>query len=309
MRLVLWLKGERGAALFSAIREAGHEVVGLVLEPGDQRMEGEARDQAVRAVSPADPHSAATIAFLRQARADVFVLNGYRRILKPALLALPRYGCINLHAGKLPEYRGSSPMNWALINGEHAFTLSVIRLEAGIDTGPVLAEKRFAINDRHTIRDLHEIARKEFPLLALRVLSRLEGGRLMGRRQSESRARYFPARFPSDGLVNWELQTAKQVHDRIRALTEPYPCAYAYLGERKILLIASEPVKPPHYGEPGRIYQTDGKSFVVAASDRCLRILEARLEGSDEPVASVLRRYQSFRTCRSLLEQTARASS
>ena len=89
-------------------------------------------------------------------------------------ISISKYGCINLHGGRLPKYRGSSPMNWALINGDNNFTITIIQVDACVDTGDVLIEKTFPINDNDTIAELHKIANKIFPELLIKVLNQIE---------------------------------------------------------------------------------------------------------------------------------------
>jgi methionyl-tRNA formyltransferase len=203
--------------------------------------------------------------------------------------------CINLHGGKVPDYRGSSPMNWSLINGEPSFTLSVLRVDPRIDAGEVLSEATFEIGPNTTIRELHEIANRSFPEQLLTTLEQLENGSLRPRPQGTGGA-YYPLRFPEDGLVLWDQLSAEQVHNRIRALTRPYPCAFTFWKRRRVDLIASERIDAEFHGVPGRVYRKTSRGLLVCAQDRCLRVTEAVLVDSGRPLAEEIPRYDRLAT-------------
>jgi methionyl-tRNA formyltransferase len=287
MRILFAGHKERGERCLEALLGAGHSIVGLIVHPGVERRGG-----GCPIFAPADVNDPALLQKLSTLGADLIVLAGYGQLVKRGFINLVRYGCINLHGGKLPEYRGSSPMNWALINGEQEFGLSVIQISAGIDTGDVLAEKSFPISIDATIADLHRLANAEFPGLLLDVVRAIGSGTTRPRRQDEERAAYYPLRFPEDGLILWDQLTAVEIHNRIRALTEPYPCAFTYFENRKVKLMRSRLDNQLHYGEPGRVYRKTSRGALVCASDRCLWL-------EDDALAKIPR-YSRFATVRGL---------
>jgi methionyl-tRNA formyltransferase len=317
-KLIVWAKGNRGTACLEAVLRAGLNVRAVVLHPeemvskkdwvaGLKRRLG----AGVPVLAPADPNTAEFVDRLKSVGPDVFALAGYGKILRGDILNVPRVMSVNLHGGKVPAYRGSSPMNWALIRGEKRFTLSVLRVDSGIDSGDVLLEKTFSIAPSDTIADLHRTADREFPKMLVEVLGRITKRALRGKKQSGP-AGYFPLRFAEDGLVVWDLLTAKQVHDRIRALTDPYPGAYAYFDGRKVRLTASRLTMTPFYGEPGRIYQANDKGLLVAAKDRALWITQAFFEksASDRTAPSAigrLPRYSRFASAALMVEEWQRS--
>ena len=299
MKIIFWAKGERGISCLKAFYAKGWKAELLVLHPEDHQ-EGSAlsklaREFKIEIAAPEDPNSPQWHTHLKEFAADLFVLAGYGKILKAPAIAIPRLGCINLHGGKLPEYRGSSPLNWALINGEKSFTLSVIKVDAGVDSGDVLLDRTFNIEPTFTIRDLHRIANEQFPQMMLEVIENFSKGKCKGKAQDKSKAGYFPLRFAEDGLVLWDYLKAEQIHNRIRALTEPYPCAFTFWNGRKIKLTASELTEIPYHGEPGRIYQKNMHGVLVCASDVSLWITKAVFEDGEDAIAS-MKRYERFAT-------------
>ncbi len=250
-----------------------------------------------------DPDDPALHARLRDLAPEVFVLAGYGRILGRAALAIPARMTINLHGGRLPEFRGSSPMNWALMKGAREFTLSVIEADEGIDTGDVLLEQTFPIGPDDTIADLHRVADEAFPAMTVEVLDRLDTGTLQPRHQNEDAAAYYPRRFPADGLVVWDQLTAEQVHNRVRALTEPYPCAYTFFEERRIRLITTQLPHVRYHGEPGRVYRVGAGGLLVGAADRCVWVRRAVFEDNEQAAAASIPRYAELATVRRAVQR------
>lgn len=297
MKIVFWGKGQRGVSCLEALCAAGREPSLVVGQPGDQAVPEAAVRADLTVIVPDDPNGEETRACLRDKHAELFVLAGYGRILGQETVELPAAMSLNLHAGRLPEYRGSSPLNWALINGESSFGLSIIALDAGVDTGPVVCAREFPIGPADTIADLHRTANSAFPEMLIETIEKIEAGEHTLTPQDDSRAAYFPVRFPDDGLVLWDAMDAADVHNRIRALTRPYPGAFTYWGDRKVLLLASEPESPPFRGEPGRVYRREPDRLLVCARDRCLWVTEAVFEEGGS-AANAVQRYDRFRTLR-----------
>lgn len=306
MRLVFFGKGARGRSCLQALRDRGHEIPLAIAHPEERRGgEGSLADLAeelgIAWEAPDDPNAAAFVSRLREVAPELLVLGGYGKILKRQVLDVPSRLCINLHGGLVPQYRGSSPMNWSLINGEERFGLSVLAVDPGVDSGEVLLQRSFEIAPDDTIRELHARANEHFPRMLVEVVDRLEAGTLEPRVQDESRAGYYPLRFPEDGFVLFDLYTAEQIHGRIRGLTRPYPGAFSYFAGRRVDLLGSELPAQPFYGEPGRIYRKTRRGLLVCASDRCLRITEAVFHDTGEPLRDAVERYQSLATVRGFI--------
>lgn len=312
MRIAFWGKGARGASCLEKVIEAGFQVVVAVAQAGLERADAlsvlaDRLDLPV--MTTEDPNSESFRKQLAAYAPDISLLAGCGQILSPQTIALPTMMSINLHAGKLPEYRGSSPMNWALMRGDSSFTISVIRVDAGVDTGDILLERTFSIAPRDTIRELHDIANRHFPEMVVEVLHQIALGTLKPKPQQKDAGSYCPLRFPDDGLIIWDLLTAEQVYNRIRALTDPYPCAFSYYRGRKVLLTAARPAEPPYYGSPGRIYKLSGKNgMLVCASDRCLWITEARFADTGEDLLDNICRYDELWSLGQMMRTVAGSS-
>lgn len=299
MRLVFAGHNPRGVSSLRKLLEAGHEVALVLVHPDrdDDEVAVAAREAGLPVEAPADVNAAASTARIAALAPDAVVLAGYGRIVREPLLSLAPHGCLNLHAGKLPRYRGSSPLNWALINGEREFTLSVTQVDAGVDTGDVLAERTFPIGPSDTIADLHATATAVFPDLLLEVLERIENGTLERRPQDAASAAYYPLRFPEDGFLLWDALSAEQAHNRIRALTDPYPGAFTFHGRRRLRVLASRPHEPPLHGEPGRVYRVSAAGLLVCAADRALW-LERVVDEAGADALGTVPRYDRLASAR-----------
>ncbi len=313
MRIVFWGKGARGVACLDALCGTTHDIVCVVVHPEDR---GDAptsvRDAAERrgipVLGPDDPNADDAMLALQAQRADLFVLGGYGRILQQHTIVIPSVMTVNLHGGKLPECRGSSPMNWALIRGEPSFTLSIIRVASGVDTGDVILDRTFTIGPDDTIGDLHAVAEREFPSMLLAAVEAIARGAATFRAQDPARAAYFPIRFPDDGLILWDQLTAQEVHNRIRALTDPYPGAFTYWKGRRVKLLRSALSETPYYGEPGRIYRITERGLLVCAVDRCLWITHAILTDDGTPLGATAQRYDRLATVREAVQAIVSAN-
>lgn len=306
MKILFAGNQRRGVACLRALVGNDHQVVGVLAHPSaetntsQETVASVARELGWPVLQPVDVNAPDVLASLRLLKPELTVLAGYGQIVKQPFIDLAPLGCLNLHGGKLPQYRGSSPLNWALINGESEFTLSIIRVDAGVDTGDVLAERTFPIGIGDTIADLHAIANKVFPEMLLEIIEAIRAGTARGRRQDETQAAYYPRRFPDDGLILWDLYTAWEVHNRIRALTDPYPGAFTFFQGRRVKLLASRLTERPYYGEPGRVYRATDRGLLVCARDRCLWIERATVAATGEDALPLAARYEKFATLRDL---------
>jgi len=279
----------------------------VVCHPGPSTVRELAEEIEVETISPEDPNDKEVRQYLQRFDSDLFVLAGYGKILRRQTIDIPKLMCLNLHGGKLPQCRGSSPINWSLINGASSFGLSIIKVGSGVDTGDVLLDHVFDISADNTICDLHDIANQQFPLMLLEAIEQIEKGTHQLRSQNDSSASYYPIRFPDDGLIFWDIFTAEQVHNRIRALTEPYPCAFTFYEGREVKLIASELYAQRFFGEAGRVYKKSSGRLLVCASDRCLWINKAVFKDSGEPLYGLIKRYEKLATVKGTLLDFLRA--
>ena len=141
---------------------------------------------------------------------DINIIAGFRTIFKKELLKIPQLATLNLHAGDLPKYRGGSPLNWQLINGESFFGTTIIYVDTGIDTGRIVSSKKIKIEEGYNIKNLHDAANKIFPKLTIDAIYKVLEG-YQGINQNDLDAVYWPQRNDSDGKINFNNMTAINV--------------------------------------------------------------------------------------------------
>ena len=191
-----------------------------------------------------DINSAESVDRIRSLRPDLMVVTGWSRLLSSELLAVPRRGCVGFHASLLPHNRGRAPVNWAILRGETMTGNTMMYLDAGADTGDIIDQRPVRIEPSDTCATVYdkvgatgaEMLGYHLPALLDGTAPRRPQGRLGDTWRPDDLP--LPKRTPAMGITDWN-RPASAVRDWIRALTRPYPGAFAFLGDRKIMLWAS----------------------------------------------------------------------
>lgn len=219
---------------------------------------------------------------------DLFVVIAYGRILPQSLLDVPRLGPWNIHASLLPALRGAAPIQWAIIRGERETGVSVMRMEAGLDTGPVAATARTAIRDDDTTGTLGERLGRLGAELLTSVLPALEGGAVSLVPQDDSLATLAPPLRKEDGALDF-TQPAQLVSARARGV-DPWPGATARLGEDTVKLFRPEveelPLALGDAAAPGTIVRIDGRGVAVRCGTGVIIFAELQFPGRTRVPAS-----------------------
>lgn len=208
----------------------------------------------------------------------------YRRLLPAAALEAAGRGAFNLHGSLLPRYRGRCPVNWVLVNGERESGVTLHYMVAKADAGDIVAQRRVPIADDDTVRTLYDKLSAAAALLLRETYPRLCDGTAERRPQDASQATYFGGRKPADGRVDWS-RGAREIYNLVRAVTHPYPGAFAEWDGRKLFIWRAEIAgETGAAAPPGTVVGVD-RGVVVQAGAGRLRVLGAQLEGEDETEA------------------------
>jgi len=273
LSLLLFVNGDRGLGVTSAYLSQGFSDITLVSMVGakeDNKISKFCQENKVNHIRTNNPNTDPSLAKLKP---DLAVIAGFSQRLSETVLRLPRLKTINLHAGKLPQYRGGSPLNWQLINDEQFAWCSVIEASERFDEGPILMEQSMELNDQKTIADLHDEANSIFRKLAVNVAKALDQGKLKKREQNPKNAVYWHQRNDGDGHIKWELMTARQVFNFVRALTRPYPGAFSYLNGELIRIWEVKLLKEAFKGTAGRIVNIQGEEPLVICADKAVKVV------------------------------------
>lgn len=281
MRVVVFLNGDRGYQVLQQLVDNSFNIVSIVT-PLNFSLEKFPLPTNIPHIKSQNVNHNDTAKTLKELSADVFLIAGYSDIFKENVINIPKIMTLNLHAGKLPEYRGGSPLNWQIINGEKEAGLSVIKVDTGIDTGPIISETLIPISMEDTIDSLHLAANNVFPKLVEEALRRISDKSFIPKVQDEDRARYWHQRNNDDGRLNFSNLTSVQAYNFIRALSHPYPGAWSILNNDKIVRILKAEISNFNlYGTLGRICYIQGKGPYVVCKQGSLLISEYLIENED----------------------------
>jgi methionyl-tRNA formyltransferase len=203
----------------------------------------------------ANINDAESQALLRARQLDLLLVIGWSQILGPEVLALARLGVVGSHASLLPHDRGSAPVNWCLIRGERTTGCTLFWLDPAVDRGDIIDQEPIPITPYDTCATIYEKVGQANARMILGFLDELDRGRQPRRPQGDYEGRVLPRRRPQDGLIDW-TQSADRLYDFIRALTQPYPGAFSWLGDTRYSIWTSARLDdlqllPPH--RPGTV--------------------------------------------------------
>lgn len=271
-----------------ALMASAHRVVVLVSQPDRPKGRGQKLlPTPTKAVAGAagipvlQPTRLKDETFVEQLRAfalDLGVVAAYGRIIPDAVLAVPRLGMINIHASLLPAYRGAAPVHRAVINGDEATGVTIMRVVTALDAGPMFAAARRSIGPDETTPEVERDLASLGARLVVEVVDRLAAGTAHEVAQDDSLATYAPKIERHEGTIDWTLP-ARRIHDLVRGL-QPWPLVSAWLGGGRCLLHRTQPTDEASSAPAGTIAHASGGVIAIAAGDgRLLRLLELQPEG------------------------------
>jgi methionyl-tRNA formyltransferase len=277
------------ARALEAILAAGHDVPLALTQP--DRPAGRGLRLAASAVAQAAERHAIPVlkplslkqgdagAKLAEIAPDVMVVAAYGLLLPAAVLAIPARGCLNVHASLLPRWRGAAPIQRALQAGDKTTGITIMQMDAGLDTGPVLLEKEIPIGDRDTAGTLTEALATLGAAAIVEALRSLES--LRPHAQEDSRATYAPKISKTEAQIDWSQSSA--VIDRLVRAFNPVPGAETlWCGEA---LKVWEAQSAPGRGRPGEVIESDSESLVVACGEGALSLRRVQRPGG-KPMAA-----------------------
>ena len=225
--------------------------------------------------APEDVNHPLWVDRIRELQPDVIFSFYYRNMLSEEVLSLAPQGGFNLHGSLLPRYRGRAPVNWALLKGESETGVTLHKMVKRPDAGDIVGQLAVPISSDDIALTLHAKVRDAAKVLLTDVLPKIKQGNVTLTPQDESQASYFGRRTAADGEIHWN-KSATEINNLIRAVTEPYPGAFTYLGQRKMTIWRSRPLATAHDKRPGTVLSSD--PLVVACGEGALEILAGQSE-------------------------------
>jgi methionyl-tRNA formyltransferase len=281
-----------------ALLAAGHEICLVVSQPdrpvgrAQQLTAPPVKQAALTASIPVtQPERIRTNAeFQAQLEAlapDAIIVVAYGRIIPPWMLALPRFGCINLHGSLLPKYRGAAPIQWAVAMGDALTGNTTMLLEEGLDTGPIFLQRTLEISPDETAVDLFERLARDGAPLVVETLAGLANGTIRPQPQNHNGATYAPLLDREDGRMDFVSFTAHELCNRWRGF-QPWPGAFTTLDGKKLIVHQLRVAVPPSLNglnsvggtvEPGQVRIEGERVFAACAVSTWLELMELQLEG------------------------------
>jgi len=291
MRIVFIGTGAIGILTLRALlRAPEHEVIGVVTQPDKpvgrrQNMEAPPIKAEVEKsfpiLQPKRLRNEESVAQLRALAPEAIVVMAYGQILPESVLQIPSVACLNVHASLLPQYRGAAPIQAAIAAGDKETGITIIYMDAGLDTGDILLQEKLAILPNETGGSLHDRLAEIASATLLEALAQLASGRAAREPQDSARATYAPKLTRDDGKIDWS-QSAEVLERKIRAY-DPWPGAFTTLvdgsGQPRHLKIFRASVVEQSGGAPGSVSTPNENELVVATGHGALRLDEVQLEG------------------------------
>lgn len=288
MRIAFFGTPEFAVPSLQAILKAGYEVATVITRPDRPRgrsrsrlvpspLKETAQDLGLPLLQPERPSGDVFQETLRRLDLDLGVVVAYGHVLRPEVLGIPRLGMINVHASLLPKLRGAAPIEWAILNGDHETGVTIMQMEAGLDSGPVLLTDSTPIGKTETKGELRSRLSEIGAVALNEVLGKADGSVLKGTPQDDALATHAPKIDRELCRLMW-TDTAEACTRRIRAF-DPEPGAWTELdGETVKLFDTREAFDETGSAPPGTIMRV-GERLVIAAGEGCVLVREVQSAG------------------------------
>ncbi len=279
MRIVFLGTPDFSVPCLDALINSKHEVLAVVTQPD------KARNRMVVSFSPvkeeAIKHNIKVLQYdkirlqgvedLKALNPDLMVTCAYGQIISQEILDIPKYGVINVHASLLPKYRGSAPIQWAILNGEKETGITIMQTALGVDSGDIILQEKIAIKENETAGELFDDLAKIAPSVLMKAIDLIESGKATFTKQNEEEATHFPMLKKEDGHIDW-TQDGKTIINKIYGLN-PWPSAYSIL-DGKIFKIYKAKFEEGNSLDFGTI-----KDNKVACKGGYIQLQEVQIEG------------------------------
>ena len=277
MKAVVFAYHDMGCTGIQALLDAGYDIEAIFTHPdkvGENHFFGSvarlAAEQGITVYAPEDVNHPLWVDRIRAMAPDVIFSFYYRNLLSDEILNLAPQGAFNLHGSLLPKYRGRAPLNWVLVNGEKETGVTLHRMTHRADAGDIVAQQTVAIADSDVALSLHRKLCAASQTLLGDALPKIRSGQTQERAQDDTQATYVGRRTPEDGRLTWE-KPAQELHNLVRAVSDPWPGAFGYVGTNKFIVWKSRVRTDMAAAQPGTVLSV--APLVVACGEGALEIV------------------------------------
>ncbi|MBA4502930.1 methionyl-tRNA formyltransferase [Marinobacterium marinum] len=301
LRIIFAGTPEFAAESLAAVLNTQHEVVAVYTRPDQPAGRGrKLRPSPVKALAlehglpvyqPRSLKEAEQQAILAELKADLMIVVAYGLLLPQVVLDTPRLGCINVHASLLPRWRGAAPIHRSLLAGDTTTGITIMQMDAGLDTGDMLSKAECNIQTDDTSGLLHDRLAVLGAELLVDTLAPLAAGTLTPEPQDNALATYAHKLEKQEGQIDWSLP-AKEVARRVRGFN-PWPVCFTRLGDDNLRIWAAEPDTTAAEAEAGTIIAANGEGILVACGQGSVRLTQLQLPGGKtQPVKTLMNAHK-----------------
>lgn len=288
MRVLFLGTPEFAVPTLDALASASYPILAVYTQPdrpkgrGGQLASSPVKNAAIRLrlpiFQPERIRRPENVAALTALEPDVIVVVGYGQIIPQSIIDIPRHGILNVHASLLPKYRGAAPVQWAIANGEPDTGITIMRIDAGLDTGDMLLKWSAPILPQETAPELAARLAPHGASLLIDALKQIEAGAAEYTPQNNAEASYAPILKKEDGRVDWS-RDARGIYNRLRGFT-PWPGAYSGFRSRTLHIVRGAVTdNAAEQAPPGTLRQEKRRLFAACGENTSLELLEVQLEG------------------------------
>lgn len=287
MKIVFMGTPDFAAGALKSLIEAGHEITAVVTQPDKAKGRSQellpppvkvvALEHGIPVLQPVRIKRPEEVEKLKQYPADIYVVAAFGQLLSQEILDIPEFGCLNIHASLLPKYRGASPIQHVIIDGEEKTGITIMQMDAGLDTGDMLYQKEIVISPKDTYASLHDKLMVLGGEAIVEALPLLEQGKLVPRKQEDALSCY--AHLIDKTMGELDFTKSAEILDRLIRGLNPWPSAYTTYHGKQLKVWEADPVKSPKAGKPGEILAVEKDAVLVAAGSGALRITSLQLSG------------------------------
>ena len=300
MNIVFMGTPSLAATVLDSLIQSEHQILAAVTQPDRPKGRGKlvqytpvkelALQHNIPVFQPNKVKAEEFLTILKELNPDVIVVAAFGQIVSKAILELPKYGCINVHASLLPKYRGSAPIQWCILNGEEKTGITIMHMDVGIDTGDMIMKSEVLIDPKETADSLQDKLAVCGGELIVKALKAIEGGTAKREKQIEADMTYVKMLDKSLGLIDFN-KSAVEIERLIRGLN-PWPTAYTILDNKTLKIWDADVLEEETEGKVGEIVSIQKDSITVKTGKGNLLLRELQLEGKKRmTVEDFLRGY------------------
>ncbi|WP_124066534.1 methionyl-tRNA formyltransferase [Clostridium sp. E02] len=301
MRIIFMGTPQFSVPALCALIEAGHDVIAVVTQPDKPKGRGKevqmspvkekAMEYQIPVYQPVKARDPEFVQLLTDLAPDVMVVAAFGQLLPKSILTIPPHGCVNIHASLLPKYRGASPIQYAVIDGERTSGITTMMMAEALDTGDMLDQEEVELDPKETGGSLHDKLGAIGGKLIIKTLKNMEEGTAVLKPQDESKMNYVGMIKKSMGNIDWTMD-AVSIERLIRGLN-PWPSAYTNWNGKTLKLWNADVVAKDYDGVCGQVVETGKDYLMVKTGNGSLSIRELQLQGKKRMVAGdFLRGYK-----------------